>query len=610
MNRRYNSASSRPRRRTTSGQRLQQARLRRRRTLFSGFAGLLALVLVALLIKPGHRRQPDRAQDVPVAAVLQSPEPTFAPTLTAEPAPEPTFAPTSVPTEAPTSSPERTALIPNPPEEQRPEYQPWKYGYEVYTGGKRQKSFASDALAFPEAGAYTALEGVVTFRGGNLRQNGAYGHAALASNDFKSLWSNKIGFIDSGYAQWTGVGWTGQPVLVRWPAQLRAIMNIVEPYRQQEDLVEAIYGTLDGKIYFFDARSGEYTRAPINLGYPIKGSVSIDPRGYPLLYVGQGISRINGKTGPIGWRIYSLIDQRELFFLDGRDALSMREHGSFDGACLVDGQADTVIVGGENGIFYRIRLNTAFNIDAMQISVSPEVTAYRYKSSVSREQGIENSVAAYGGYAWFADNSGLLTCLDLNAMRPVWLLDTGDDTDASIALERESDGSLALYTVNQVDKQGSKGRCTIRRVDAMTGVSDWSFSVNCTSDGDNGGGGFASPALGTGPYDDFVYFNVCRTEKGGTLYCFNKRDGAVAWSQKTGSSSWSSPVLVTREDGTGVLVVANATGRGMLRMYDPASGKKLGSLQLKGLIEGSPAVFDDLLVIGTRDCRIYGVRLR
>jgi hypothetical protein len=45
-------------------------------------------------------------------------------------------------------------------------------------------------------------------------------------------------------------------------------------------------------------------------------------------------------------------------------------------------------------------------------------------------------------------------------------------------------------------------------------------------------------------------------------------------------------------------------------MFDPASGKKLGGVQLRGLIEASPAVFDDTLVVGTRDCRIYGVRLR
>ena len=267
-------------------------------------------------------------------------------------------------------------------------------------------------------------------------------------------------------------------------------------------------------IYFIDAKSGENTRPPIELGFPIKGSVSVDPRGYPLLYVGQGISKANGRTGRIGWRVYSLIDQSQLFFLDGHDSLCLRDHGAFDGACLVDGSTDTVILGGENGLFYRIKLNTRFDREAMEISVAPQVTAYRYKSAVSKELGIENSVAAYGGYAWFADNSGLLTCLDLNAMKPEWLLDTGDDTDATIALEREADGRLALYTVNQVDKQGAAGRCTVRRVDAMTGISDWSFSVNCTSDGDNGGGGFASPAVGSGAYGEYVYFNICLPQGG------------------------------------------------------------------------------------------------
>ena len=593
--------------------RRRQARRRRQRARRFKLAGVLLAALVVVLVVAAVRRRPAGDPVPDQAPLAPSPEVREAPTDNLSDAgtpASPTLAPTHAPTAEPTPLPTAMALSPDPPEEHRPEYGPWKYGFEVYTDGQKIGDFSADEMDFPESGDYTPLEGVITFRGGNLRQNAAFGHAALTARGFKGLWNNRIGAIDSGYTRWTGVGWTGQPVMVRWPAQLRAIMNIDEAYRRREDLVEVIYGTLDGHIYFLEAETGAPTRPDINLGFPIKGSVSVDPRGYPLLYVGQGISKANGKTGAIGWRIYSLIDQRELFFLDGRDKLSLREHGSFDGACLVDGDTDTAILGGENGIFYRIRLNTRFDTDAMQISVSPQVTAYRYKSAISKELGVENSVAAVGGYAWFADNSGLLTCLDINRMQPVWLLDTGDDTDASIALEREADGRLALYTVNQVDKQGAVGRCTMRRVDAMTGISDWSFSVNCTSDGDNGGGGFASPVLGQGPYGDYVYFNVCRTEKGGTLYCFNKADGTVVWSHNTGSGSWSSPVLVTRTDGTGVLILANATGRGMLRMYDPASGEKLGGLQLKGLIEGSPAVFDDILVVGTRDCRIYGVRLR
>ena len=604
-----------------------------RRRLYARRAALAGVLLVALALAlcalPGMVRKPASDDSVPVASEAmpanadapgEAVEDVGAPVARetaqigagdapeAMPAPEESPAADAVAETA--AAPLLPELSPNPPLEQGADHPAWKYGYEVYTDGQRVGDSEFEALRFPETGGYTALEGVVTFRGGNLRQNGAYGSADLKSSSFKTLWSRRIGAIDSGYARWTGVGWTGQPVMVRWPDDLRRAMNIDPAFRDVDGLVEVIYGTLDGNIYFIDAKGGENTRPPIELGFPIKGSVSIDPRGYPLLYVGQGISKANGRTGRIGWRVYSLIDQRELFFLDGHDSLCLRDHGAFDGACLVDGSADTVILGGENGLFYRIRLNTRFDRDNMEISVAPQVTVYRYKSAVSKELGIENSVAACGGYAWFADNSGLLTCLDLNAMKPVWLLDTGDDTDASIALEREADGRLALYTVNQVDKQGAKGRCTIRRVDAMTGISDWSFSVNCTSDGDNGGGGFASPAVGAGAYADYVYFNVCRTEGGGTLFCFDKKDGALVWHRDTGSASWSSPVLVYRQDGTGALIVANATGRGMLRRYDPASGKKLGGIQLKGLIESTPAVFDDTLVVGTRDCRIYGVRLR
>lgn len=589
-----------------------------------GAAAAVIALAVALCVVPGLLRRPDPDAGIAISSEAVSSEAVLSEAVltgeSAEPAPEATPAPEAAPTPATApaadaagetvAAPLTPGLSPDPPAEQKPEHPAWKYVFEVYVDGQRAEDFESDALCFSDAGEYTALEGVVTFRGGNLRQNSAYGCAELKSHDFKTLWSRRIGAIDSGYARWTGVGWTGQPVMVRWPADLRAAMNIDPAFRDVDGLVEVIYGTLDGNIYFIDARSGENTRPPIELGFPIKGSVSVDPRGYPLLYVGQGISKANGRTGRIGWRVYSLIDQSQLFFLDGHDSLCLRDHGAFDGACLVDGSTDTVILGGENGLFYRIKLNTRFDREAMEISVAPQVTAYRYKSAVSKELGIENSVVACGGYAWFADNSGLLTCLDLNAMKPVWLLDTGDDTDATIALEREADGRLALYTVNQVDKQGAAGRCTMRRVDAMTGISDWSFSVNCTSDGDNGGGGFASPAVGSGAYGEYVYFNICRTEGGGTLFCFRKADGALVWRRDTGSGSWSSPVLVYRQDGTGALIVANATGRGMLRMYDPASGKKLGGIQLKGLIESSPAVFDDTLVVGTRDCRIYGVRLR
>ena len=535
---------------------------------------------------------PDGAAPAEAQAEAAAPEPT------AEPAPEIMATP----------EPMYLHLQADPIDAADPGQSVWKYRPELYVKGRSVKSYQrEEPIIFGDREEYTRLEGVVTFRGSNMRHNASYGTAKLEQTGFKVLWKNKIGAIDSGYTTWTGVGWNGQPVMVRWPEQLRRVMNLKPEFKDKDGLIEVIYGTLDGNIYFLDAESGEYTRDPIKLGYPIKGSVSIDPRGYPLLFVGQGISKANGHTGKIGWHIYSLLDQERLYFLNGHDKLCYRRHGSFDGVCLLDPETDTVIEGGENGIFYTIKLNTRFDINGPSISVDPEVTSYRYKSALSKELGFENSVAAYGQYAWLVDNSGLLTCFDLNTMKAVWLFSVGDDTDSTIALEPEEDGTLALYTANEVDKQGSSGKSTVRRIDAMTGDEQWSFSVKCKSDGTNGGGAFASPAVGANAYSPYIYYNICRTEGGGTLYCFNKKTGEIVWSRSTERYSWSSPVLVYREDGTGVLVVGNS--KGVLRMYDPENGDKVGEIELDGNMEGSPAVFGDILVIGTRSRKIYGVRL-
>ena len=547
-------------------------------------AGLMVLIVAAFILARTPRN------DVPAA-----PPPTVSPEVT------------QAPTPSPTPPPAHVRFQVNPVDEVRPDRDIWQYRCGVFAGGKRVEGpLPVDPIRFEEGSRYTELQGIVTFRGDNFRQNAAYGTAKLENTGFRQLWSVKIGAIDSGYAVWSGVGWTGQPVMVRWPDALRRSMNLREEYREKDGMVEVIYGTLDGNIYFMDLETGEFTRNPLHLGFPIKGSVSIDPRGYPLLYVGQGISTANGKRGKIGWRIYSLLDQGELFFLNGHDKASPRDHGAFDGSCIVHAGSDVVLQGGENGLMYAVRLNAAFDIDAPSVAVSPQVAAYRYSSAASPELGIENSVAAYGRYIWFADNSGLLTCLDLDTLAPAWLFYVGDDTDASVALDLEDDGTLALYTVNEIDRRGESGKCTVRRIDAATGRQDWQFTIQCQSDGTNGGGGFASPAIGQHTLEDYVYFNICQTGNGGTLLCFEKRTGRVVWRCPTGNSSWSSPVLVYRPDGTGVLVLCTLD---RVRAYDPLTGKRLSEARIEGKVEGSPAVFGDILVVGTRSQYIYGIRL-
>jgi hypothetical protein len=77
--------------------------------------------------------------------------------------------------------------------------------------------------------------------------------------------------------------------------------------KSKEQSQRSYYATLDGNIYFLDLDDGKATRPLINVGYPHKGSVTVDPRGYPLLYAGQGIDEKAGKRVPIGYRIFSLL---------------------------------------------------------------------------------------------------------------------------------------------------------------------------------------------------------------------------------------------------------------------------------------------------------------
>lgn len=69
-------------------------------------------------------------------------------------------------------------------------------------------------------------------------------------------------------------------------------------------------------------------------------------------------------------------------------------------------------------------------------------------------------------------------------------------------------------------------------------------------------------------------------------------------------------MAVYDEEGRGVIVQGGSDG--MLRMLDGLTGVELNSLQLEGSIEGSPAVYNDTLVIGTTgkgNSYVYGISI-
>jgi outer membrane protein assembly factor BamB len=459
------------------------------------------------------------------------------------------------------------------------------------------------AQVFPDR--YSEAPGVFTFRGGPTRTGGAWGTCPMRERKLELVWTATT---DRSRTWGGGAGWTGQPVIVQWPDVIRHSMRSLGRRRFEKGLVEVIQGSLDGSVYFLDLRTGRPTRPPIVTGNPIKGSVSLDPRAYPLLFVGQGIPQ----KKPIGLRVYNLISQREVFFLAGKDKASPRRWGAFDSSGLLNRSTDSYLLGGENGLFYALRLNTDFDSIKLTLKVRPEVMRYRYTPEDSAYYGIENSFSAVGNLAFFADNGGTLQALDLRTFKPVWTFDVGDDTDASIPVELEA-GQPVLYTGTEVDKTGPRGHTWLRKLDGLTGRVLWERSYPCEGAREPkkvDAGVFATPLVGSGDIGDRVVFTLSRCPgfNDGLMVALDKATGAEVWRKPLDNYAWSSPTACKDEEGHTFILQGDILGR--VHLLDARTGEELHSLQLEGLIEASPAIFGDMAVLATRGNWIHGLRLR
>lgn len=452
---------------------------------------------------------------------------------------------------------------------------------------------------------YSDLEGILTFRGNNLRNSATYGISSIKEKKLNIKWK----YTTSSSSWGGGAGWTGQPSIVRWPNELKKKMNIYEEFKKEDNFTEVIYSSLDGNIYFLDLNSGKASREEINVGNPIKGSLSIDSRGIPLLYTGEGVN----ESGITGFNIYSLIDGSNLYEINGYDSDALRGWSAFDSSPLVYSEGDIVIEGGENGLLYVIKLNTEYNKEEGIISINPEVFKYRYYVGDDYGRlGIENSVAIYANLLYFADNSGDIQCIDLREMEPKWIFPGGDDIDASITIESE-EGVPFIYIGNEVDHQGESGISTIRKINGLTGEEVWKKEFSCQSvvgaDAINGGV-LSTNVIGKNNISDLVIFSVARYNgfNSGSIIAMNKKNGDIVWERKIDNYMWSSPVDFYDKNGNGYIIQCDSIGN--MYLLDGENGEILNKLKLDSNIEASPAIFEDTIVVATRDGNIYGIEVK
>lgn len=468
-----------------------------------------------------------------------------------------------------------------------------------------------DPICFELDQDYFALPGIATFRGNNYRSNASYGTAVIEQETMEIVWSHRIGNLN----KWGGCAWTGQPLAVQWDAETKAIMDTMyDSKKSKEGLVEVIYATLDGYIHFYDLDDGSKTRDPIYIGMNFKGAGSLDPRGYPLLYVGAGLYT-NG--APPRMFVVNLITGKIIYTYGNSDPFANRDWSAFDSSPLVDAQTDTLIWPGENGILYTIKLNTEYDKEAGTISISPDdPVKSRYTSAYSEDQGrylgYETSAAIVDQYFYAADKSGLFQCVNLNTMELVWAQDIKDESSSSPVFEWGDDCNGYIYTASSLHwtVQENNGSVSIYKLDASTGRILWEYERECVRYDDIAGGVQCTPLLGKKDtnIDGLIIYSIGRTPSAyrGVLIALDTDTGEKIWEISSGNYAWSSPVALYTEDGNAYIFLANASG--IARLIDGSTGEVLATLDFDETVEASPVVFGNMLVIGSRE-GVYGIKI-
>ena len=557
----------------------------------------------------------------------------------ATPTPVPTFTP------APTSTP-KPALPDEVTVVRSESANPNAYGFStlLQVDGSETSSYTrQNRISFGRDTEYSDLSGITTFGGNNYRNSFSVGNVTLSDQRVRKAWEKQIGALGN----WSGTGWTGQPLVVKWPEETKQILGIGESYKANADLVEVIYPAMDGNIYFFDLATGNMTRDPINNGVVNKGTACLHPEGYPLLFVGQGIPVENDKGNYQAYvRVYNLITNELIYSFGGYDYFSRREWQAFDACPLITD--DTIVYCGENGVLYSSRLNTQFDAATATLTINPErLVKYRYEGSGysrndskgARWYGVESSLSAFRNWVFFSDNGGRLQCVDINSLKLQYVVDLKEESDSTPVIEESYDDStIYLYSGSQTSSYDPAlgegyGYTYHRKINGLTGAVVWENRWICgTGDSSSSGGTLATPAIGKGNIENLVIFSVSQTALtkanpqpstptpgpdeatqpspepiyddgsgytlGGRIVAYNKNTGTVAWTVEQAADYWSSPVLVYDENYRAYLIQCDRGGH--IKLYDASTGGFLYDLDLGSRIDSTPVVYNNILVVGTR----------
>lgn len=483
--------------------------------------------------------------------------------------------------------------------------EPERLGDTVYESAKSidYKIIVEDTLISGELTSlrdlYEATPGGFTFRKGSLRQGDFGGKVDKYPSDIRIDWTFKTAesFSETNLGKWGGgTGWSGQPVYVEWPDSLLKKMKDSGAVFPDFTGKEIIFGSLCGNLYFVDQTTGQPSRKEIGGKNPVKGSISLDPTLNGNLYVGEGVA----VERPWGVYMVDLFTNHKEFLIP-EDPKAWRHWGAFDSSSLRVGQFQ--FFPAENGSIYKYYVGEG-------IPKLHSVLRYRINGAAP---GIESSMAAYSNYGIVCDNHGNIIALNLDNLKPIWLYNIGDDTDATPVIAQEEGGEMVIYVGCEIDRQGVDGIANFVKIALKNGKEIWKsqlpgkrFDIN---DKHFDGGYYASPLIGTGNCKDRIYALCVRNTKGqnGELVAFERSSGRILFQTPLKHYAWSSPVAFLTPDGRMVLFVADC--RGNVYLIDGQKGDIIMTKQVGANFESSPVVMNNSLVVGSRGNSIFKLTL-
>jgi outer membrane protein assembly factor BamB len=327
----------------------------------------------------------------------------------------------------------------------------------------------------------------------------------------------------------------------------------------------------------------------------IKGSVTLDPDGDPLLYFGSRDDKL---------RIVALDRKRpvELWSLHANFVPGIWNN-DWDSSPSVHN--DILYEGGENGYLFAFRLHRDYDERGL-VKVAPEpLLAFRgwtqelLRFTGDKNVSIENSVAIHDARLYFANSAGRVVGLDISGIQSgrapvVFDFWAGDDVDASIVVDEEGMLYVAVELERYLPRSDELGQ--LIKLDPFRPDDPviWSVSFPAALD-DWRGGVWSTPALA----DEVLYV----TTHSGMLVVVDREDGKVLSTDDLGPHAWSSPVVVDES-----LLLATCTGE--LRHYslaDPRKPVPVWSVHIptKACIESTPAVWKGRIIVGARDGYLY-----